>query len=56
MYIPKQLNMFRLNLYDILNGVRLVVLNGPWHGTHSYKLSKSIFAGKIKLGLLSYKR
>ena len=55
MYISKQLNMFWLNLYDILNGVWLVVLNGPWHGTHSYELSKCIFDGN-KLGLLSYKR
>jgi len=56
MYIPKQLNMFRLNLYDILNGVRLVVLNGPWLGTHSYKLLKCNYDGNIKVGLLSYKR
>jgi hypothetical protein len=48
--------MFGLDLYDILNGVLLVVLIGPWLGTNSYNLLKCIFDGNIKLRLLSYKR
>jgi hypothetical protein len=56
MYIPTQSNMFRLNLYDIPNGVRLLVLNVSWLGGHSYKHLKCIFDGNTKLGLLHYKR